>query len=80
MVIKYPRQLTEPIRIEIAIGYLQHEMRKILARIKNKSAWQKIDSELKNLNRNNTMVPIRDFWNLVDGICLGLKLKAWFPY
>ena len=37
------KHLQESIRIEIAIGYIQHEMRKILPNIREKKIWAKID-------------------------------------
>jgi len=79
MSLKKYKHLQEPIRINIAIGYIQHEMRKILPGIRTKSIWNKIDEEIKQLEKNLTMAPIRDFWNFVDAICFGLKLKNLVP-
>ena len=79
MTITNYKHLQEPIRIKIASGYLQHEMRKIFPRIRDKEIWKKIDREVKNLSNNTTMAPVRDFWNLVDSICFGLKLKNLVP-
>lgn len=73
------KHLQEPIRIKIAIDYIQHEMRKILPGIRDEKIWIKIDRELKNLTKNETMAPVRDFWNLIDAICFGLKLKNLVP-
>jgi hypothetical protein len=73
------KHLQEPIRIKIATDYIQHEMRKILPGIKNKSIWNNIDKDINNLTKNEIMTPVRDFWNLVDAICFGLKLKNLVP-
>ncbi len=54
-------------------------MRKILPNIRNKNIWEKIDNELLDLTNNKTMAPVRDFWNLVDTLCFGLKLKNLVP-
>jgi len=75
MAINKYKHLQETIRVKIAIDYIQHEMRKILPRIRDKNIWQEIDKEITNLTNNETMAPVRDFWNLVDAICFGLKLK-----
>ena len=69
----------ETIRIKIAVDYIQHEMRKIFPKIRDKNIWQKLDKEAANLINNETMAPIRDFWNLVDAICFGLRLKDLVP-
>jgi hypothetical protein len=78
MNISFPH-LQDPLRIEIATGYLQHEFRKLLPRIRAASSWKQLDKEVTNLPNNPTMAPTRDFWNLIDGISFGLKLKNLVP-
>jgi hypothetical protein len=73
------KHLQESIRLKIATDYLRHEMRKIFPSIRNKKIWKIIDEEIINLPNNKTMAPVRDFWNFVDAICFGLKLKNLVP-
>jgi len=73
------KHLQESIRLKIATDYLRHEMRKIFPSIRNKKIWKTIDEEIINLPNNKTMAPVRDFWNFVDAICFGLKLKNLVP-
>lgn len=70
-----PRHLLEPIRIKIAVEFIQHEFRKIFPNIKEKQIWDKLDRDIKNLPKNKSFAPVRDFWNFFDSICFGLRLK-----
>lgn len=69
------KHLQESIRIDIAVGYIQHELRKIFPDLRDSDMWNALDKEVARLTSNKTMAPVRDFWNLVDAISYGLKLK-----
>ncbi len=69
------KHLLEPIRVQIAIEFIQHEFRKIFPNIREHKIWNKLDKETKNLLKNKTFAPVKDFWNFFDAVCFGLKLK-----
>lgn len=68
----YPRHLSEKIREEVAVSYLQHELRKIFPSINVQ--------EVDNLMNNKDLNTPRDFWNGVHGIGMGFKLHIGFIY
>lgn len=73
----YLPHITDPFRIKIAVGYVQHELRKLFPNIKDPQTWQVLDQAVLDMaeNKNPTLAPIRDFWNGVDGISQGFRLK-----
>lgn len=76
---EYPSHIYDPIRVEIAISYIKHELRKLLWRVP-KSQWQAIDKDISDwMNCPQLAIP-RDFWNGFHGICMGFKLKIGLIY
>lgn len=76
-ILKYPKHFYDPIRVEIAVSQIQHDLRKLLPDLSAK--------ELKNLDKNIVgwffgedfeLEPVHDFWNFFDGFSRGLKLKS----
>ncbi len=69
--------LYESFRREIAIGYIQHEFRKLLPLIREEFLWQSIDKQIESWHEKLT---IRNFWNAVHGISMGFRLKSLVPW
>lgn len=68
----YPKHLNEKIRIELAISYLKHELRKLFPSIDL--------TDVDNLMNNKEIAVPRDFWNGVHGVGMGFKLHIGFIY
>lgn len=77
----YPAHLLEPIRVEIAKTLMVHEFKKLFISLGSEhlkliaddvNQWW-TDSEKYNL------ASVRDFWNGIDGIMMGFKLKNIVP-
>jgi len=69
--------LYEPLRIEIAVNYAQHEMRKLLPELRDESLWHDID---KQIGEWPEKLSIRNFWNGIHGISMGFRLKSLVPW
>ena len=71
----YPEHIYEPIRQEIAVSYVRHELRKYLPSLKDQEVWKKIDADIATwFDSAPFLFPVRDFWNGVHGIMMGFKL------
>lgn len=75
----YPKHLTEPERLEVAYGLIEHELKKLFPNLTDcdfiwKSLVDSISSWLEHPERHN-LAKIRDFWNGFDGIMNGFNLK-----
>ena len=69
----YTLQLTEPVRIGIGKMLIAHEMVKLFPEFNN---YDEIKTQINNRWGDfSDVVDIRDFWNLVDSIMMGFKLK-----
>lgn len=77
MALKYPAHFSEPIRFEIAISQIQHDLRKLFPSVPI-SVWSKIDQDIADWpnGRKFEITPIHDFWNFFWGFSRGLKLKS----
>lgn len=72
----YPSHIYDPIRIKIAQQYLMHEFHKLFPSIKDQTVWDLINTDVENwFDHAPGLAPVRDFWNGVDGISRGFKLK-----
>ena len=69
--------LYEPFRIEIAVNYARHEMRKLLPELRDESLWQNIDRQVGEWYEK---LSIRNFWNGIHGISMGFRLKSLIPW
>lgn len=73
----YPKHIYDPLRRRIAEEFLEHELRKMFPSIRDGDNWKKMDSDVADwFENNNTMAPVRDFWNGFHGISRGFKLTA----
>ncbi len=71
----YPKHIYEPIRRQIAVDYVRHELRKYLPSLRDKEAWKVIDGDVETwFDSAPFLFPVRDFWNGVEGIMMGFKL------
>lgn len=71
----YPDHIYEPIRREIAVSYIRHELRKYFPSLKDENAWKNIDSDMASwFEEAPFLSPVRDFWNGFYGILMGFKL------
>lgn len=71
----YPKHIYEPIRQEIAVSYIRHELRKYLPSVREEEAWKKIDGDVTNwFDSSLYLYPVRDFWNGFYGVMMGFKL------
>lgn len=69
----YTNQLTEQIRVDIGKILLAHEMIKLFPELFDYDELKtQINDHWSNLNDE---VAVRDFWNLIDSILMGYKLK-----
>ena len=69
----HTQQLREPIRIDIGKMLLAHEMIKLFPQLFDYDELKtQINDQWSNLNGE---VAVRDFWNLIDSIMMGCKLK-----
>jgi len=75
----YPSHLDDPIRIELAVSYLQHEFRKLLWRVPE-DHWPAIDKDISAWMKSPQLNTPRDFWNGFHGVCMGFKLKIGLIY
>lgn len=66
----YPPHIYDPIRREVANGYLRHELAKYLPSATG--SWRE-DIE-KWFDGSTEFYPVRDYWNGVHGIMMGFKL------
>lgn len=73
----YPAHLYEPLRREIGVHSVQHELRKLLPAIREPAVWQTIDEQIAEWPQKLLM---RDFWNGVHGISMGFRLKSLVPW
>lgn len=66
-------QLKEPIRIDMGKMLLAHEMVKLFPDLGN---YEEIKTQVNNQWGDiSGVVAVRDFWNLIDSIMMGYKLK-----
>lgn len=76
----YTKNITEKIRVDIGKMLLIHEFKKLFRRtdVKIPSSFEEISidiDQIVNKVHYGDEVGIRDFWNLVDSIMMGYKLK-----
>jgi hypothetical protein len=69
---KYTPQLTEPIRIDIGKMLIAHETIKLLPYLDYEKLKMQIDEKWRDFN---VVENVRDFWNLIDSLMMGYKLK-----
>lgn len=75
MIQNYPAHIYDPIRREIAISYIRHELKKYLPSLRDETAWQKIDADVATwFEEAPYLYPVRDFWNAFYGMTMGFKL------
>lgn len=68
----YTSQIIEPLRIEMGKLLISHEMIKLLPN----SDYEKIKTQINGKWTDfDEVVTVRDFWNLVDSLMMGYKLK-----
>lgn len=71
----YPAHIYEPIRREIAVSYIKHELRKYFPNLRDSEAWKKMDADIATwFDGAPFLLPVRDFWNGFYGILMGFKL------
>ena len=71
-IMNYTSQLVEPVRIEIGKILIAHEIFKLLP----DSDYEKLKAQINSQwTEFSDTVTIRDFWNLVDSLMMGYKLK-----
>ena len=77
MILKYPKHFYEPIRREIAISQMQHDLRKLLPSAKEEQ-WQAFDRDITQWfeGEDYELEPVHDFWNFFGGFSRELKLKS----
>ncbi len=69
--------LYEPFRREIAVSYVQQEMRKLFPQLRDNSLWYLMDKQIAGWYED---LSIRNFWNAVHGISMGFRLKSLVPW
>lgn len=69
--------LYEPLRIKIAVRYVQEEMRKLFPELREEILWRSMDKQIEDWYKN---LGVRNFWNAVHGISMGFRLKSLVPW
>lgn len=74
---EYSSHFYEPIRIRIARDLIEKECRKFFPSIKDEKIWRKMDWDIDNWfdGKASELAPVHDFWNGLEGIMRGFKLK-----
>jgi len=71
----YPGHIYDRIRRQVAVSYVQHELKKYLPSLRSGVSWKTIDGDVgKWFDQSPFVLPVRDFWNGVYGIVTGFKL------
>lgn len=68
----YTPNLVDPARIEIGKMLIAHEMVKLFPKFDYEDLKVQVDTKWRDLKKD---VVVRDFWNLVDSLTMGFKLK-----
>jgi hypothetical protein len=72
----YPSHLSDERRLEVAVSYVQHELRKLFPSLRSDTDFAAIDGDVARwFSGNPNFAPVRDFWNGLHGISRGFKLK-----
>lgn len=74
---KFSPHLYEPLRIKIAVQYVQQEMRKLFPELREGVLWGAMDKQIEDWYKKLGM---RNFWNAVHGISMGFRLKSLVPW
>lgn len=74
---KFLPHLYEPLRIKIAIQYVQQEMRKLFPELREEVLWRSMDKQIEDWYQK---LGVRNFWNGVHGISMGFRLKSLVPW
>ena len=76
-IISHTSQLIEPVRIDIGKMLVAHELFKLFPKLGD---YDQVKDQINNrwVDFSN-VVTIRDFWNLVDSLMIGLRLKNIVP-
>lgn len=69
--------LYEPLRIKIAVQYVQGEMRKLFPELREEVLWSAMDKQIEDWYKN---LGVRNFWNATHGISMGFRLKSLVPW
>ena len=72
-----PKHLSNSLRREIAVRFVQHEMRKLFPHVRNAAQWRVLDNDIEQWFTNLT---VRNFWNGVHGLAMGFRLKSLVPW
>lgn len=75
----YPSHIYDPVRIELAVAYIQHEFKKLFWRVPE-SHWRAIEKDIADWMKSPHLNNPRDFWNGFHGIAMGFKLKIGLIY
>jgi hypothetical protein len=77
----YPGHIYDPLRRKIAEGYIRGELRKLLPGTREAGAWRAIDADVARWFEGPPVFsPVRDFWNAVDALSCGIRLKHVVPW
>jgi plasmid maintenance system antidote protein VapI len=74
---EYSPHFYESIRIKIACDLIEKECRKLFPTIRNKEIWKRMDRDIENWfnGKKSGLAAVHDFWNGLEGIVRGFKLK-----
>lgn len=76
---KYPKHIYEPIRYEVACSIISHELKKVFSEF-TKEEYQKLEKQIygwaKDPEKHSLTKEPRDFWNAVEGIMTGFRIKG----
>ncbi len=77
----YPDHIYEPIRRKIAAELVHKELIKLFSSF-SKDEWAKILVDVKEWfkGERSDLAPVHDFWNMIDGVMTGSKLKQVVRY
>jgi len=76
---KYPAHIYDPIRYKVANSIISHELKKIFGK-STPTEYKKIEKQINNWSVNPKDYTLssepRDFWNGVEGIMTGFRIKG----
>lgn len=79
---EYSAHFYEQIRIRIARDLIEKECRKLFTSIRDPKIWQLMDRDIANWfdGKASELASVHDFWNGLEGIMRGFKLKDILTY
>lgn len=79
---KYPKHIYEPIRYKVASSIIDHEFKKIFSKF-TQEEYKEVTKQVYGWEtdpKEYTLKSPRDFWNGIEGIMTGFRIKGVVKY